>query len=171
MAELEATEPREGTTTCQVVPNGSTQRPNHHPSAPDHHARTRVVLTGFLRSCKLPRYQPRQGRDCRKCSYVQERGCGLQDRRTGEEKMMTNAPALHKFTDLASCTVHQTTLFPAGFHTTPTSGSCICFGHLFLQTLTLSLALRPLGGQSRKALNPFLGKSSPSNTDVWKRAP
>lgn len=36
-----------------------------------------LVLTGFLHSCKLPCYQPRQGCDCCKCSYVQERGCGL----------------------------------------------------------------------------------------------
>lgn len=63
------------------------------------------VLTGFLRSCKLPRYQPRQGCDRRKCSYVQERGCGLQDTRIGEEKMIKHPNTLQIH---SSCRLHRT---------------------------------------------------------------
>lgn len=57
----------------------------HRSGLQDKRRDVQQVLTGFLRSCKLPRYQPRQGCDRRKRSYVQERGCGLQDTRIGEK--------------------------------------------------------------------------------------
>lgn len=63
-----------------------------------------MVLTGFLHPCKLPCYQPRQGCDCCKCSYVQERGCGLQDMRTGEKKVIKQLSTLQAH---SSCRIHR----------------------------------------------------------------
>lgn len=77
----------------------------HRSGLQDKRRDVQQVLTGFLRSCKLPRYQPRQGCDRRKRSYVQERGCGLQDTRIGEKKMIKHPNTLQIH---SSCRLHRT---------------------------------------------------------------
>jgi len=68
--------------------------------------------------------------------------CRTQEQEKKNDDKHPSTP--YTFIDLTGSVVHQTTPFPDGFHKIPTSGSCICFDHLYFQTLSLPLALRPL---------------------------